>query len=111
MKRKHWKKELINLVIVGTGVLFTDKAATSVNRAGSTIRAGKDTKVEQATSCRYFMFKLIALKHFHHVDYIFIFSQKTPLFFHNHVNRLSAYSKLHNLLVVTAYRKNSKRNI
>lgn len=55
------------------------------------------------------MFKLIAPKHFHHADYIFIFSQKTPLFFHNHAGRLSAYSKLHNLLVVTAYRKNSKR--
>lgn len=51
MKRKHWEKELINLVIVGTGMLFTDKPATSVNGAGSIIKVGKDTKGEQATSC------------------------------------------------------------
>lgn len=43
MQRKHWKKELINLVIVGTGMLFTDKPATSMNGAGSVIKVGKDT--------------------------------------------------------------------
>lgn len=53
------------------------------------------------------MFKLVVAKHSHDMNYIF--SQKPPLSFHNHMDHLSTHSELLKLLVAITYRKNSER--